>query len=164
MTYYRSDLQELEMFLRDLSWVFARMRKRWPKARAGFCFGLYDGKNHHLLLKGMVGKVRDFKLKKYEMLVEEKAHRLLTRLSDGSSYESRVPEGEQYGGAVRGTDYVLSISGLAKEHQDEALGMVALVLRKQANPLFMGDVAERTGNKFFGQLLKDCPRSDHSGD
>lgn len=156
---------EMNYFLRDLQYVLLRARERWPKMRAGFCFALYGCPSRHLILKGMVGKVRDFKIKKYYEFVDEKAKRLFSMgLFYNSSYESREPELEKYGGAVRGEHYILSISGMASEHADEAIAMMTLILRKEMNKLSARDIAERTGNKIFGPLCEDCRREDHSGD
>ncbi|MEK7465355.1 MAG: hypothetical protein AAB631_01100 [Patescibacteria group bacterium] len=155
----------MENFLRDLQYVFFRARKRWPKMRTGFCFALYGYPSRNLILKGMVGKVRDFKLEKYYELVDEKAKRLFYRGPfHNSSYESREPEAGKYGGAVRGEHYILSISGMAREHEDEAIAMVTLILHKEMNKLFPRGIAEVTGNKIFDPLYEDCRREDHSGD
>lgn len=153
------------VFLRVMTEVLKIMRERWPKTRAGFCFTLYGRPNFYLVLKGRIGKVQDLKIDKYHDFAEEKAIRLV-RSGDAyySSYQTRNPDLEKYGGAIRGGNYILSVSGLALEHEDEAVVMVTLVLCKQMDEVFANDLAEVTENKIFGQLLNDCRSTNYSDD
>jgi len=153
MTYLTKGPFALDAFIVNLELVHKKAREIFPKLRAGFCFALYNRLGCHLVLKGIVGKVRDFKLPKYEQLVEEKASRLITRHDDHTSYQSRNEDSEKYGGAVRGKDCILSISGLATEHQDEAVALTLLVLMDQISAQEANDIAELTGNKLFEELL-----------
>lgn len=82
-------------FLMALERVFRIARRRWPKMRAGFYFSLFGNPHRHLILKGMVGKVRDIKWVKYSKFSEEKPNRLLQgSLMHYSSYETRDLERE----------------------------------------------------------------------
>ncbi len=155
MKYYSADAQKMSKFIAMLGFVHERARRVFPKMRAGFCFALYGLPSCHLAVKGMVGKVRHFKTDMYFRLVEEKAGRVFIR-NEASSYESRNPDDGRYGGAIRGKTMILAISGLKKEHQDEAIAMATLVLLSEMELAFANDIAERTGNKYFEEILTEC--------
>ena len=154
MRYLNTGRLELSKFILVVQTVHKALRLMEDGTRSGFFFALYGSRFCNVILKGMIGKVRDFKLPKYEHLVEEKAGRLFINTIHRSSHESRNTDEEKYGGAVRGRNYILSISGFATEHEDEAVAMVALITLGEMSERVATDIAEITGNKIFGRLLK----------
>ena len=163
MKYLKSNTDKLIVLLDTLELVLKKARSRWPKMRAGFCFVFHGRPHFNLVLKGMIGKVIDSEIDRYHDFADEKASRLT--VSSGmyySSYQTRKPELEKYGGAIRGKNFILSISGLASEHEDEAVAMATLILCKEMDELVANDLAESTGNKIFAQLLADCRNTNSS--
>ena len=93
---------------------------------------------------------------RYEELAKEKAWRLATRPWNDTSYQSRDPVRDRWGGAVRAGNHIFSFSGLTPDLLDEALVLVvaraymgwmnADVIRKCVK------MAELGGNTLYGRL------------
>lgn len=93
---------------------------------------------------------------RYEELAKEKAARLAANPEHDTSYQSRYPVRDRWGGAVRAGNHILSFSGLSPDRLDEALVLVvaraymgwmnAEVIRRCAK------MAELSGNKLYGRL------------
>lgn len=165
MKYLKTGPVKMDAFLRTLEFVLEKAGRSRRTIRKGFCFVLCIRPGGNVILEGMVGKVRDFKQKKYYTFALEKILRLSRGpLFHNSSYETRNEANEQYGGAVRGKNYFLGISGFAREHEDEAVAMAALVLHKQMDEAVAMDIATITKNKMFEQLLADCRSTNWGGD
>lgn len=58
----------------------------------------------------------------------EKATRLLEHKDHTTSYESRNPEADQWGGASENAHYIFSVSGFEEELLDEAMTLVVAIL------------------------------------
>lgn len=88
--------------------------------RTGAYFCVCYRPTYQLVLHAMIGDGPGDKSSKWREFSAEKCVRLLGHQPyHQTSYESRAPENDRYGGAVLGTDYVFSLSGL-KELDDEA--------------------------------------------
>ena len=94
----------------------------------------------------------------YEMLAKEKAWRLAGHPEHGTSYQSRDPARDLWGGAVRAGSHILAFSGLP-EHLDEALMLVvarAYLGWMDADVVHRcATMAELSGNELYGRLHVD---------
>ncbi len=79
------------------------------------------------VLVALVGEIPNKKSRKYRDFSFEKAKRLMGHSEHLSSWQSRSPNEDRWGGAVRTDTHILSFSGLP-ELADEAL-MLALALK-----------------------------------
>src|SRR5262249_23082561 len=73
-----------------------------------FCLAQQDGTIHYV---HRVGKVKLEKMERYPRLAAEKALRLGNTPLHRRSYQSRDPQHDKWGGAVRGKRYIWSFSG-----------------------------------------------------
>ena len=92
--------------------VFTASRMCGENGKKGGCLCVtdYEG-NLHLVT--IIGEVSDKgKLRKYWGMCQEKANRLVSRASHESSWQSRDESSQQYGGAIRAREFILSFSGL----------------------------------------------------
>ena len=97
----------------------------------GFLTVLYKNRPKKAHMVAQVGKISNpNEVAKYRKLSQEKANRLWskTNLEKGhvSSWQSRHPDTERYGGAIHAGDYILSFSGLP-ELADQALMLTLAV-------------------------------------
>jgi hypothetical protein len=74
-----------------------------------------------------IGTVSAEKDRRYKSLAEEKCHRLLAHPTHNTSYESRNPNNDKWGGAIRLIDGAAGFSGLA-ELDDEAFVMTLAIV------------------------------------
>jgi len=95
--------------------------------RRGGCFCLLSPVSHNPIQYFMVGEVPKDKEEKYRLFAREKADRLLLNREHKSSWQSRNEEAGQYGGAIRGCEYLFSFSGLP-QLLDEALMLVVAII------------------------------------
>lgn len=92
--------------------------ERWAGKHGGY-FIIADGKTGLALLVVAIGDLPLEKAPKRFVFSQEKACRLALWPTDESSYRTRNPEKNRWGGAIRFRDKILSFSGLP-EHGDEA--------------------------------------------
>lgn len=118
---------------------------------------VFDAKAEALRMLVMIGNVPAEKLEKYQRLSIEKASRLAKYwklYKHYSSFESRNPEEEKWGGAIYVGDHtIFSFSGLPDELADEA------VLLHATSVLFEGSFAEtakyivsKTRNEYLARM------------
>ncbi len=93
------------------------------------------------LLVVSIGEPHVDKLPRYIEFCQEKARRLAEYPGDVLSLESRNPDLNRFGGAVRGEDYIASFSGFP-ERLDEVVA--ALVL--STGDISFGEAIERLGD------------------
>ncbi len=86
----------------------------------------------------------------------EKARRLLDCSPDLSSYQSRDPENEKWGGAIRSEPIIISISGFP-ELWDEAIGLAMAVQASSLDLSKAREIAAISGNPHFERLLEKLP-------
>ncbi|MDP3784801.1 MAG: hypothetical protein Q8R12_01870 [bacterium] len=140
----------LELFAEEEGW----------EGRTGGYFCLADKTDGLPLLIVQVGEIPEVKAGKYLSFCQEKARRLAKNLSHASSWESRDPNQEKWGGAIRAekmNGLILSFSGLP-ELGDEAVMLTAYCL---AENMYWKVVFEETkiiaacsSNKYRLPLLK----------
>ena len=133
--------------------VFAQ-GENW-ESRTGGYFCLADGLNGIPYIILRVGDVPEEKAEKYFSLCQEKARRLTKHLDHMSSWQSRVPDQEKWGGAVRMHDSILSFSGLP-ELGDEAimLGTRCLMDRSWSGQQVANAIAVYSKNAYWLPLLQ----------
>lgn len=119
--------------------------------REGGYFCVADGKNGLPLLTVLIGKVPLEKALRYLNLCQEKAARLSMYPGHGSSWESRNPEENQWGGAIRvGTDFIFSLSGFP-ELGDEAV-MLDTAWHINEPRVTLDRIAQHSGNQYWPVL------------
>ena len=77
----------------------------------------------------MIGEPSQDTAGKYEAFAREKAWRLMSLPEDQSSFQSRVPDQQQWGGAVWVSGGTLSFSGLPEKLDEAFVVVLALRLR-----------------------------------
>ena len=137
--------ESLKFFAHDTGWA----------GRTGAYFCLADVKTGLPIMVLSIGSVSPEKGEKYLANCIEKTKRLAAHPEQLSSWESRDPAKNQWGGAVRG-NYIYSLSGLP-ELGDEAV-MLALMLLLQGHSLTLEDISQRTKNPYYVPLLKYLAR------
>ena len=100
-----------------------REEDEW-KGRDGGYFCLADAETGLPYLVTLIGSVSGDKAEKYCAFAQEKARRLASRPDHVSSWQSRNPKKEKYGGAIRYWGFIHSFSGFS-ELGDEALMLLA---------------------------------------
>lgn len=103
----------------------------------------------------LIGSIPTEKAEKYLSFSMEKARRLASNPQHVSSWESRDPEQNRWGGAIRIDELIFSFSGLP-ELGDEAL-MLALGLSNYLSdpniPRLIEDIAHRSKNPYWKPFL-----------
>lgn len=109
-----------------LEWIintFSREIVSWPTDRKGVYLCLADSSGFPLVISA-IGEVPEDKRQRYFDLCQEKALRLANNANHLSSYQTRNPEKDLWGGAIRCQEegLIISCSGLP-ELADESLVM-----------------------------------------
>ena len=137
----------------------AHGRSDW-QGRTGGYFCLANAETGLPLLVLPLGQVPLEKAEKYLRLCQEKAKRLAEHLEHLSSWESRNPDKEQWGGAVRVGNLIFSFSGLP-EMGDEAVMLAVAgshyVGTKDVSET-LSTIASRSQNELWDQLQKFLSR------
>ena len=116
--------------------------------RAGGYLCIADGKNGLPLLTVLIGEVSLQKAPKYLEFCQEKAARLAGHPNHQTSWESRNTKKDQWGGAVRFEDKILSFSGLP-EMGDEAAMLVAIAKHGDEARAAARRIAKLTDNPYW---------------
>ncbi len=99
--------------------------------RTGAYLCVIERRTYQVVLHALIGDGPADKVSKWREFSAEKCVRLLGHQPyNETSYESRLPEENRWGGAVLGTDYAFGLSGL-KELDDEAAMFHLAVMLKQ---------------------------------
>ncbi len=155
-----------------LQWILGRANNAVQTAlmtledRTGGYFCLAE-QNGRILTLTLLGTIPDLeKAKKYRHFAEEKALRLAEHSRHVSSWQSRDPKHDKWGGAIRTSNLIFSFSGFP-ELWDEALMLVTAVhvypqlgVHPKLSCIFPEeDRAEKTAavseNPFYKQLLRN---------
>lgn len=130
--------------------------------RTGGYLCLQDMKSGVPLAITVVGTCDDDeKAKKYLTFCQEKACRLQNSPHDHTSYQSRNEANLQYGGAIRGSNYIFSFSGFP-ELVDEAAMLVGAVLAGELVSEKAHDLAELSNNPHYVALMRKIRRENSS--
>lgn len=127
-----------------------------PEKQGGY-LAVFDHRGH-LGFVCRIGEVPDDKADKYFALAVEKGRRLISRYDHSSSFESRDPNADQWGGAVRmNNGWIFSFSGLP-ELADEALMLISgvsirwLTHSSDLSRHSAQEVAKLNNNRFYYSL------------
>lgn len=104
-----------------------------------------------------VGRPPKDKAQKYDAISIEKARRLLASPHDESSYQSRDPDNDKWGGAIKSDPIIISISGF-HELWDEAIGLILAVRGSSLRAVRADLIAAYSKNPHFEPLLEALPR------
>ena len=104
----------------------------------------------------IVGVPPKEKLQKYYGFSIEKARRLLALPDNVSSYQSRDPENDRWGGAIRSEPIIISISGFP-ELWDEAISLTMAVRASSLRLETAREIAAISGNPHFERLFHKLP-------
>lgn len=125
-----------------------------PQERRGgyFCYGLETPAGASLLVHAQIGRVRFEKEDKYCAFSLEKMERLVGRPGDCSSWQTRDPDHDMYGGAIRAKGAILSFSGLPEE-ADEAAMLLAAVKLGALAPHDGGNIGSVSKNATYAAIM-----------
>jgi hypothetical protein len=128
-----------------------------PESKGGY-LSIFSGKTGVLLFSVLIGEVPPEKVEKYSNLSREKAQRLLKNPGHLSSWQTRNPEEDKYGGAIRviletGQEFIFSISGFP-EVGDETVVLVSAISTLGFNAKRAEEIAKISGNDLFNHLYK----------
>jgi len=121
------------------------------EGRAGGYLCVADAKNGLPLITMLVGEVPLEKAPKYLEFCQEKAARLAGHPDHQASWQSRNPEKNQWGGAIRFGDKILSFSGLP-ERGDESAMLLVMAQYGDKNYDASWQIARLTDNQCFTGL------------
>ncbi len=132
--------------------------KNERRRRGGyFCVADALGEVQDLFLVGEVVREKAFR---YRELAKEKVRRLATHPGHRTSYQSRNPALDFWGGAVRIPHpkriALLSFSGLSPDSLDEALVLMVAIETKILEPKKALRIAGRASGKYLKQLMDRC--------
>lgn len=118
-------LKKVEKIYPTIEEIIARANDLLPeeKHRSGGYLTIRDAKSNEIILVLACGIIPPEKRLKYLRLSQEKGHRLFNLPGHYSSWESRNPDNNEFGGALKGYRYIYSFSG----HQEEADETISLV-------------------------------------
>lgn len=110
-----------------------------------------------LSFTAFVGMPPKDKAQKYFAFSIEKARRLRASPDDESSFQSRNPDKNKWGGAIRSEPIIISVSGFP-EHWDEAVALVMAVRGSSMRAARARSIAAHSKNPHFESLLESLPQ------
>lgn len=124
-------------------------------SRKGGYFTLADRKTGNIHFIDLFGEVSDEKTEKYRSFSLEKAQRVGRCLDAGikSSWQSRDPENNKWGGAIATYDFILSFSGLP-ELWDEALMLFVAYWMNWINYDDVITITKISSNPYYDILIE----------
>ncbi len=134
------------------------------KLRKSGYFTLRDIIDGKVIFTIMLGEVPKEKQEKYLSLSLEKGQRLFRNyrlnFQDFSSWQTRNPDKDLWGGAVRTEKYILSFSGLA-ELLDETLVLEMALTMNWSNPYRLYEISKKSNNYFYRYFNATAVQLDH---
>lgn len=147
--YTKHLIEEVEMIAKKASELFC------PERKGGY-FCAQESNFNIPFLVSQIGEPAEEKRRKYFPLSQEKAFRVYVICGTETSYQTRNPAEDKWGGAIRVGKYIFSFSGFP-ELVDEAV-MIVLALRLRIINL---ETAKRLGsysnNPHIIQLYSSLP-------
>lgn len=119
------------------------------KDRRGFWLYVNDATGPRVPFIDQIGIIGDDRNSACRGFAEEKFTRLKQNRHHRRSYESRDPDNNKWGGAIRGNDMIASVSGLP-ELLDEVVSAMVLVALKEA--AFSDMVKLLDGNSYIEKI------------
>lgn len=126
-------------------------REGWEGKKGGY-FCVADGLSGTPLLVALVGEIPLEKVEKYMEFAQEKARRLSFHIGHVSSWESRDPDHDQWGGAIRIEDMIFSFSGLPELGDEVLMLLVGNLYGLRENASLDGhlaEIAKRSNNPYW---------------
>jgi len=129
--------------------------KEWEGKKGGY-FCVADGLSGTPLLVALVGEVPLEKVEKYLEFSQEKSRRLAFQIGHLSSWESRDPSHNQWGGAIRIEDMIFSFSGLPELGDEVLMLLVGQMYGRRDNILLddhLWEIVKRSNNPYWDERL-----------
>jgi hypothetical protein len=148
-------LQNCQVVIGSILKTFGH-REEWGGRKGGY-FCVADGLTGTPLLVAIVGEVPLEKAEKYMEFAQEKARRLAFQIGHVSSWESRDPDHNQWGGAIRIEDLIFSFSGLPELADEAAMLGVGLMYGRRENTSsedLFAEIATRSDNPYWDVRMK----------
>jgi hypothetical protein len=120
----------------------------YPQERNYGYFTVRSRQSGQVIFILRIGKCPPERAEKCLALSQEKGRRLFETKELISSWQSRDPEQERWGGAIVTEEYILSFSGLP-ERADEALMLRFAQVRRLAGNEELQKIAEASNNPFL---------------
>jgi len=138
-----------------LNYLLLNLERR-AEQDGGF-LSIISSEDGRLLLRRPIGTYNKENEDKYKDFSLEKAQRLFRNLSKDhySSWQSRNPEKEAWGGAILAKSLIISFSGLPELH-DEAFSLVMAVKLDVLNYFEAKNITVISGNEAFNLLYNKC--------
>lgn len=134
------------------------------KIRQSGYFTLRDITSGRVIFTIMLGDVPKEKQEKYLNFSLEKGDRLFknykSNFKNFSSWQTRNPDKDLWGGAIRTDKYVLSFSGLS-ELLDEALVLELALIMNWVNPYRLYEISQVSNNRFYRYFNASAAQLDH---
>lgn len=149
-TDYQLVIRMVALVLNDAQTIFANQTD-WQNRDGGY-FCLADASNGGALLIALFGNPNPEKIPKYFQYCQEKARRLALHPEHLTSWESRNPEQNEWGGAIRANaNYILSFSG-QPELGDEGMMMTTAEMLGMTNLPRLQLMAARSNQVYWQEL------------
>lgn len=119
--------------------------------RQGGYFTIVDRAIEQVLLVSRIGQIKTEEANNYLLFSQEKARRLMLSPDHISSWQSRDPKNDKWGGAIKTPEFILSFSGLPELGDEAVMLLTAWDLNwlKSAEVLL---IAEKSSNHFVKAL------------
>lgn len=125
-----------------------------PSRRGGY-FCLVEPEGNQMALPTLVlgiGTVPAEKGPRYLALAQEKARRLAKHPEHRSSWQSRNPDKDEWGGAIVASPYIFSFSGLSPDTADEAAMLMVAVELGYLELVKALTIAKLSANQLFKRM------------
>jgi hypothetical protein len=110
--------------------------------RTGAYLCVIDRETHQLILHALIGDGPPDKVSKWREFSAEKCVRLLGHPEHETSFDSRSPDDNRWGGAVLGTDYAFGLSGLKELDDEAAMFHLAVMLNQRDGQATLSVISE----------------------
>ncbi|TXH00256.1 MAG: hypothetical protein E6P95_03955 [Candidatus Moraniibacteriota bacterium] len=124
------------------------------KEKDGGYLAIFEISRGNLEVLAAAGYSPQEKIEGRQRVSQEKCIRILAN-GHNTSYESRNPAAGLWGGAVRGTDFIFSFSGLPELWDEAAMFVLAIRLRQLREYDVLAQISEER-NPHLRPLLEAC--------
>lgn len=146
--------QKLDAAERVITVAIRLIRESGVQDKEGGYFAMYDIGRANLALLASIGYNLQSKVEARQQVSQEKCTRILAN-GHSTSYVSRDPTAGRWGGAVRGTEYIFSFSGLPELWDEAAMFVLAIRLGQLVKSDVLTKINEER-NPHLRPLLEAC--------
>jgi hypothetical protein len=149
------EILRLAQMVLERTLFFYGNREEW-QGREGVMFCVGEGEGGFPVVSAVLGSVGAGKIEKYNAFAPEKSSRLAAHAGDLSSFQSRDPDKDQWGGAVRSRragSRIFSCSG-APELGDEAMMLIVALAAGEMTPADAEEIVQLSRNPYFPELVR----------